>query len=59
MIEGSVGKVRKKLPIGIENFEEFSSENFYYADKTLFSKSVYSAPTVWKVPQHEHAEMLF
>ena len=28
--------MRKKFPIGIENFEEFSSENFYYADKTLF-----------------------
>ena len=28
--------MRKKLPIGIENFEEFSSENFYYVDKTLF-----------------------
>ena len=40
MIEGSVGKVRKKLPIGIENFEEFSSENFYYADKTLFIKEL-------------------
>ena len=28
--------MRKKLPVGIEDFEEFSSENFYYADKTLF-----------------------
>lgn len=27
---------KKKLPIGIENFEEFSKENFYYADKTMF-----------------------
>lgn len=32
--------MRKKLPIGIENFEEFSSENFYYADKTLFIKEL-------------------
>jgi hypothetical protein len=24
----------KKLPIGIENFSEFSTENFYYIDKT-------------------------
>ena len=32
--------VRKKLPIGIENFEEFSSENFYYVDKTLFIKEL-------------------
>lgn len=28
--------MRKKLPIGIEFFEEFSQENFYYVDKTMF-----------------------
>lgn len=28
--------MEKKLPVGIENFEEFSAENFYYVDKTLF-----------------------
>ncbi len=28
--------MRKKLPVGIENFEEFSTENFYYVDKTSF-----------------------
>ena len=33
-------KVRKKLPVGIENFEEFSSENFYYVDKTMFIKEL-------------------
>ena len=32
--------MRKKLPIGIENFEEFSSEDFYYVDKTLFIKEL-------------------
>ena len=32
--------MRKKLPIGIENFEEFSTENFYYVDKTLFIKEL-------------------
>ena len=32
--------MRKKLPIGIENFEEFLSENFYYVDKTLFIKEL-------------------
>ena len=26
--------VLKKLPIGIENFEEIRTENFYYIDKT-------------------------
>ena len=28
--------MNKKLPIGIENFEEFSTQNFYYVDKTRF-----------------------
>ncbi len=28
--------MRKKLPVGIENFEEFTAENFYYVDKSLF-----------------------
>lgn len=40
IMERSVGKVRKKLPIGIENFEEFSVEDFYYVDKTLFIKEL-------------------
>ena len=40
MMERSVGKVRKKLPVGIENFREFSTENFYYVDKTMFIKDL-------------------
>ena len=28
--------MKKKLPVGIENFEEFSTEDFYYVDKTAF-----------------------
>lgn len=32
--------MKKKLPIGIENFEEFFYENFYYVDKTLFIKEL-------------------
>ncbi|MBS6735369.1 MAG: AAA family ATPase [Clostridiales bacterium] len=32
--------MRKRLPVGIENFEEFSLENFYYVDKTLFVKDL-------------------
>lgn len=32
--------MRKKLPVGIENFKEFSSEDFYYVDKTLFIKEL-------------------
>lgn len=26
----------KKLPVGIENFEEFITQDFYYVDKTMF-----------------------
>ena len=29
-------KIMKKLPVGIENFEEFFTEDFYYVDKTMF-----------------------
>lgn len=25
----------KKLPVGIENFEEFASQGFYYVDKIM------------------------
>lgn len=32
--------MKKKLPVGIENFEEFNSENFYYVDKTMFIKEL-------------------
>ncbi len=32
--------MQKKLPIGIENFEEFSTEGFYYVDKTLLIKEL-------------------
>ena len=32
--------VRKKLPVGIENFKEFSTEDFYYVDKTMFIKEL-------------------
>lgn len=28
--------MKKKLPVGIENFEEFISQDFYYIDKTGF-----------------------
>ena len=34
------GKVKKKLPVGIENFREFFTEDFYYVDKTMFIKEL-------------------
>ena len=36
IMEGSVGKMRKKLPIGIDGFEKIRTNDFYYVDKTLF-----------------------
>ena len=40
MIEGCVRKMRKKLPIGIDGFEKIRTNDFYYADKTLFIKEL-------------------
>ncbi len=40
MMERSVRKVRKKLPIGIDGFEKLRTNDFYYADKTLFIKEL-------------------
>ena len=40
MTERSVGRVRKKLPIGIDGFEKIRTNDFYYADKTLFIKEL-------------------
>ena len=40
MLERSVGKMRKKLPIGIDGFEKIRTNDFYYADKTLFMKEL-------------------
>lgn len=33
---------KKKLPIGIENFEEIQKEEFYYVDKTGLIKEILS-----------------
>ena len=32
--------MKKKLPVGIENFREFFTEDFYYVDKTMFIKDL-------------------
>ena len=40
MMERSGGKVRKKLPIGIDGFEKIRTNDFYYVDKTLFIKEL-------------------
>lgn len=33
-------KINKKLPTGIENFNDIQKENFYYIDKTGFIKEL-------------------
>lgn len=33
----------KKLPIGIQNFKEIRSENYYYVDKTIFIKKLFDS----------------
>ena len=30
----------RKLPIGIQNFKELRTENYYYVDKTQFVKQL-------------------
>ncbi|MCD8348269.1 MAG: ATP-binding protein [Lachnospiraceae bacterium] len=35
--------VKKKLPIGIEDFEEIRTENFYYVDKTAMIRDLLNA----------------
>ena len=36
--------VNKPLPIGIEFFEEFKRNDYYYVDKTLFIKELKKLP---------------
>jgi len=32
--------LKKPLPIGVENFEKLITNNYYYADKTMFIKEL-------------------
>ena len=63
---------KKKLPIGIENFEEIRTKGFYYVDKTglikellenwgkvtLFTKGnlVYPPEKIREISKYEYAE---
>ena len=40
VLKRGVGEVRKKLPVGIENFEEIRTKGFYYVDKTGLIKEL-------------------
>ena len=33
-------QIKKKLPIGIENFAKLQAEDFYYVDKTMLIKEL-------------------
>lgn len=35
-----MNSVKKKLPIGIENFAKLQAEDFYYVDKTMLIKEL-------------------
>ena len=57
---------KKKLPIGIENFEEIRTKGFYYVDKTGLIKELLEnwgkvtlfnpSEKVWQVIKYEHVE---
>ncbi len=58
----------KKLPIGIEFFREFKSDNFYYVDDRLYRQSstnkrkcesFYTAAAFWKKSEHGYAQIFF
>ena len=61
--------VWKKLPMGIEQFEEIRRDGYYYVDKTGLirvlmenggkSEPLYPAKAVWKVAEYEYAAFFF
>ena len=66
--------MKKKLPIGIEDFEEILTEGFYYVDKTGMIRDLlhnwnllhnwgkvnlfYPPQAIRKISEYEHAEEL-
>lgn len=61
--------MKKKLPIGIEDFKEIIEKDCYYVDKTLFIKELLDnsskvrlftrPPALWKNIGSQHASVLF
>ena len=59
----------KKLPLGIENFEEIRTEDFYYIDKSMLiadllngwgKVNLFTRPRrFWKNPEYEYVKVLF
>ena len=58
---------KKMLPVGIENFKEIVTEDFYYVDKTELIRdllndwakiTLFTRPRRFgKIPQHEYAAL--
>lgn len=54
--------MQKKLPIGIENFEDMIKENYYYVDKTItkwtwFSQSIHKNKKIRKILKYEYVKI--
>lgn len=54
--------MQKKLPIGIENFENMIKENYYYVDKTItkwtwFSQSIHKTKKIRKIFKYEYVKI--
>lgn len=55
----------KKLPVGLENFQEIQKSGFYYVDKTKLIEQLlenwskvnlfYQTTPIWKNLKHEYA----
>ena len=64
-----MGEEKKRLPVGVENFELIINDNYYYVDKTgLISellrnggmvKSLYQTKTFWENLKYEYAGTFF
>lgn len=39
-IEDGGGRMKKALPVGVENFENMVKSGYYYVDKTMFIKEL-------------------
>ena len=49
---------KKKLPIEIEFFNHFKTDNYYYVDKGQ-CKSFYKTAPFREKPEYRHAEIFF
>ena len=50
---------KKRLPVGVENFEQMIKENYYYVDKWRNGKSLYPTEAFWKNIKYEYVGAFF